>query len=320
MVAPLDPARPEAAEAIERAHRAGIRIHVVTGDNGSTASEIARQVGIGIGDAGAAVVSGDALDAMRESDLDRLLESGPEIIFARNSPEAKLRIADALRSQGEVVAMTGDGVNDAPALRAADIGVAMGRSGTEVARQAATMVLTDDDFTTVIDAVGEGRRTYDNIRKFIFYIFSHAVPELAPFLVFALSGGAVPLPMTVMQLLAVDLITDTLPALALSREAPEPGIMDRPPRPKAEGSSWCSTPAAGIPAPRPVYTHRSTTSTSRPPQSPGWASSSVRWAPPPRPRTGGTAGPFHDVGPGACSRPPRGNPRRFVTQPGVSPL
>jgi magnesium-transporting ATPase (P-type) len=172
---------------------------------------------------------------MSEPDLDRLLSSGPEIIFARSSPEAKLRIADALRAQGAVVAMTGDGVNDAPALRAADIGVAMGRSGTEVARQAATMVLTDDNFATVIDAVEEGRRVYDNVRKFILYIFTHAVPEVVPFLVFALSGGAVPLPLTVMELLAIDLITDTLPALALSREPAEPGIMERTPRPKTEG-------------------------------------------------------------------------------------
>jgi len=235
LVALLDPARPEAAAAIARAHRAGIRVHVVTGDNGSTASEIAHQVGIGTDGQRSVVVTGNTLDAMSEPDLDRLLESGPEIVFARSSPEAKLRIADALRSQGEVVAMTGDGVNDAPALRAADIGVAMGRSGTEVARQAAAMVLTDDDFATVIDAVQEGRRVYDNIRKFIFYIFTHAVPEVAPFLVFALSGGAVPLPVTVMQLLAIDLITDTLPALALSREPAEPGIMDRAPRPGTEG-------------------------------------------------------------------------------------
>ena len=111
----------------------------------------------------------------------------------------------------------------------------MGRSGTEVARQAATMVLTDDNIATVVDAVEEGRRVYDNVRKFILYIFTHAVPEVAPFLLFALSGGAIPLPLTVMQLLAIDLGTDTLPALALSRERAEPGIMDRPPRPKSEG-------------------------------------------------------------------------------------
>lgn len=235
VVALVDPPRPEAADAVTRAHRAGIRMHVVTGDNGVTATEVAHRLGIGAGPGGSRTVTGDALAAMSDATLDQLLRSGPEIVFARTSPEAKLRIADALRACGEVVAMTGDGVNDAPALRAADIGIAMGRSGTEVARQAATMVLTDDDIATVIDAVEEGRRVYDNVRKFILYIFTHAVPEVVPFLVFAISGGAIPLPLTVMQLLAIDLGTDTLPALALSREAAEPGIMDRGPRPKSEG-------------------------------------------------------------------------------------
>ena len=157
------------------------------------------------------------------------------MVFARSSPEAKLRIADALRAMGEVVAMTGDGVNDAPALRRADIGIAMGRSGTDVAREAATMVLTDDNFATIAAAVETGRRVYDNVRKFICYIFTHAVPEVVPFLVFALAGGAVPLPLTVMQILAIDLGTDTLPSLALSREPAEPGLMDRPPRPRRQG-------------------------------------------------------------------------------------
>jgi calcium-translocating P-type ATPase len=235
IIAMLDPPRPQAKDAIERAHQAGIRILVVTGDNGTTAAEIARQVGIGTGPSGSRTVTGDELDAMSEAQLDAILSSPAEIVFARSSPEAKLRIADALRSLGEVVAMTGDGVNDAPALRAADIGVAMGRSGTEVARQAATMVLIDDNFATIIDAVEEGRRVYDNVRKFILYIFTHAVPEIAPFLLFALSGGAIPLPLTVLQLLAIDLLTDTLPALALSREPAEAGIMQRPPRPTSEG-------------------------------------------------------------------------------------
>ena len=233
LVAMLDPARPEVAAAIRQVHRAGIRVNVVTGDNGLTAAAIARQVGIG--SPRMQVVTGAELDAMSEPELDALLNSGAEIVFARSSPEAKLRIADALRATGQVVAMTGDGVNDAPALRHADIGVAMGRSGTDVAREAATMVLTDDNFATIAAAVASGRQVYDNVRKFICYIFTHAVPEVLPFLVFALAGGAIPLPLTVMQILAIDLGTDILPALALSREPAEPGLMDRPPRPRAQG-------------------------------------------------------------------------------------
>ena len=235
LTAMQDPPRAEVPAAIARVHQAGIRVHVVTGDNGVTAAAIARRVGVGDGPGGLRVVGGGELDAMSEPDLDALLDSGAEVVFARSSPEAKLRIADALRAMGQVVAMTGDGVNDAPALRRADIGVAMGRSGTDVAREAATMVLTDDNFATIAAAVEAGRRVYDNVRKFICYIFAHAVPEVLPFLVFALAGGAVPLPLTVMQILAIDLGTDTLPALALSREPAEPGLMDRPPRPRTEG-------------------------------------------------------------------------------------
>ncbi|TAM91355.1 MAG: cation-transporting P-type ATPase [Jatrophihabitans sp.] len=233
MVALFDPPRPEVAHAIAQAHSAGIRVHVVTGDNGRTAAEIARRVGIG--DEHSPIVSGPELAAMSESELDALLAGDHEVIFARSSPEAKLRIADALRAQGAVVAMTGDGVNDAPALRRADIGVAMGRSGTEAAREAATMVLADDNFATIVAAVAAGRRVYDNVRKFIVYIFTHAVPEVVPFVVFALAGGAIPVPITVLQILAIDLGTDILPALALSREPAEPGTMSRPPRPPHEG-------------------------------------------------------------------------------------
>jgi magnesium-transporting ATPase (P-type) len=235
MAAMLDPLRPQVPGAITRLHRAGIRVNVVTGDNGLTAAAIARHAGIGSGPGGMKVVTGTELDAMTETLLDDLLASGMEVVFARSSPEAKLRIADALRSAGQVVAMTGDGVNDAPALRRADIGVAMGASGTDVAREAATMILTDDNFATIAAAVESGRRIYDNVRKFICYIFAHAVPEVAPFLVFALAGGSIPLPLTVMQILAIDLGTDTLPALALSREPAEPGLMDRPPRPRTQG-------------------------------------------------------------------------------------
>ncbi len=233
LVAMLDPPRAQVPEAIRRAHHAGIRVHVVTGDNGVTAAAIARQVGIG--GEHARIVTGGELNGMSERDLDDLLAGNLEVVFARSSPETKLRITDALRAKGQVVAMTGDGVNDAPALRRADIGIAMGRSGTDVAREASTMVLTDDDFATIIAAVEAGRRVYDNIRKFILYIFTHAVPEVVPFLVFALSGGAIPLPLTVMQILAIDLGTDTLPALALSREPAEPGLMDRPPHDRKQG-------------------------------------------------------------------------------------
>jgi len=233
LVAMADPPRAQVPAAIASAHHAGIRVNVVTGDNGVTAAAIARQVGIGGPDA--RIVTGPELDAMSEHDLDDLLAGDGEIVFARSSPGTKLRITDALRAKGQVVAVTGDGVNDAPALRRADIGIAMGRSGTDVAREASTMVLTDDDFATIIAAVQAGRRIYDNIRKFIMYIFAHAVPEVVPFLVFALSGGKIPLPITVMQILAIDLGTDTLPALALSREPAEPGLMNRPPRKRGQG-------------------------------------------------------------------------------------
>jgi calcium-translocating P-type ATPase len=232
LAAMIDPPRAEVADAVARCHAAGIRIIVITGDHGLTAAAIARQVGIG--SEPPAIVTGEQLDAMTEAQLDALLHTGGELIFARSSPEAKLRIADALRAEGHVVAMTGDGVNDAPALRRADIGIAMGRSGTDVAREAATMILTDDNFATIAAAVQAGRRVYDNIRKFILYIFAHATPEVAPFIVFALSGGAIPLPLTVLQLLAFDVGTETLPALALGREPAEPGLMERPPRPRSE--------------------------------------------------------------------------------------
>jgi calcium-translocating P-type ATPase len=233
LAAMADPPRPEVADAVARCHTAGIRIIVVTGDHPLTTAAISRQLGIGTPDS--PVITGGELDRMSEADLDKLLRSGQELVFARASPEAKLRIADALRAEGHTVAMTGDGVNDAPALHRADIGVAMGRSGTDVAREAATMVLTDDNFATIVVAIQAGRRVYDNIRKFILYIFAHSTPEIAPFLVFALARGAVPLPLTVLQLLAFDVGTETLPALALGREEAEPGIMNRPPRPRREG-------------------------------------------------------------------------------------
>ena len=228
-----DPPRAGVIDAVTRCHRAGIRIVLITGDHPLTAAAIAGQVGIGGGDQ--LVVNAQAFDHTHEQEVQDILADGREVIFARASPETKLQIAEALRGQGHVVAMTGDGVNDAPALRTADIGVAMGRSGTDVAREASTMVLTDDNFATIVVAIEAGRQVYDNVRKFIQYIFAHATPEVVPFLVFALSGGAIPLPLTVLQLLAFDVGSETLPSLALGRDPIEPGSMDRPPRPHSEG-------------------------------------------------------------------------------------
>ena len=233
LIAMLDPPRAGVADAVAQCRTAGIRIIVITGDHPLTARAIAQRVGI-TGDH-PTVLTGDQFERLTEQQLAALIQENPEVIFARASPESKLHIAEALRDGGHVVAMTGDGVNDAPALRCADIGVAMGKSGTDVAREAATMVLTDDDFSTIVTAVHAGRRIYDNVRKFIIYIFAHATPETVPFLVFALGGGLIPLPLTILQLLAFDVGSETLPALSLSREPAEPGIMARPPRPRNEG-------------------------------------------------------------------------------------
>ena len=234
----VDPPRPEVPGAVARCHEAGVRIHVITGDHAATAAAIAAQVGIG--GEHPRVVLAETLERMPEQELDHLLRQPGELVFARSAPETKLRIADALRSEGHVVAMTGDGVNDAPALRRSDIGVAMGLSGTDVAREAATMVLTDDNFATIVTAVEYGRQVYDNVRKFILYIFAHLVPEIIPFLLFALSGGAIPLPLTVLQILAIDLGTETFPALALGREPAEPGLMQRSPRARGQPVITCS--------------------------------------------------------------------------------
>jgi P-type Ca2+ transporter type 2C len=217
-----DPPRPEVADAIKSCRTAGIRVIMVTGDNGITAEAIARRIGLLAGPA--SILDGPALDAL---DDDALVEAltRPGVLVSRVTPEQKLRIAAALRGAGSVVAMTGDGVNDAPALRTADIGVAMGRSGTDVAREAADIVLLDDNFASIAAVVEEGRAVYDNIRRFAQYHFSSNVAELMAFLVWGLSGGAIPLPLVVMQVLAVDLGTDLLPAIALGTERAEPGVM-----------------------------------------------------------------------------------------------
>lgn len=234
LVAMLDPPRPEVAAAVTKCHRAGIRIIMITGDYGLTAESIARRIGI-IRAPRPRLVTGTDLNAMDEVALRALLQEvwhrGEEVIFARVVPEHKLRIVTALQAIGQVVAVTGDGVNDAPALRQADIGIAMGLSGTDVAKEAADMILTDDNFASIVNAIEEGRAVYANIKKFISYIFTSNTPEAVPFILFAFSGGRIPLALNIMQILSIDLGTDIVPALALGAEPPEPGIMDRPPRP-----------------------------------------------------------------------------------------
>jgi magnesium-transporting ATPase (P-type) len=157
-----------------------------------------------------------------------------EVIFARVAPEHKLRVVTALKELGEIVAVTGDGVNDAPALKKADIGVAMGLAGTDVAKEAADMILTDDNFASIVHAVEEGRAVYTNIRKFAVYVFNSNMAEAVPFVVWLFSRGSIPLPLTVMQVLAIDLGTDMVPAIGLGAEPPEAGIMKRPPRSQKE--------------------------------------------------------------------------------------
>jgi sodium/potassium-transporting ATPase subunit alpha len=206
---------------------AGIRVVMLTGDYGLTAQAIAHRIGLSV----TKVVSGEEVERLSPAAL-RGLAREPGALFARTSPAHKLAIVTALRAAGEVVAVTGDGVNDAPALKAADIGVAMGRRGSDVAKEAAEVVLTDDNFASIVAAIREGRATYANMGKFVTYIFASNVPELVPFLAFVFLR--IPLPLTIMQILAVDLGTDLLPALALGAEPPESDVMARPPRAPGE--------------------------------------------------------------------------------------
>nr|WP_223876986.1 cation-transporting P-type ATPase [Loigolactobacillus binensis] len=221
-----DPPRPEIYAAVAKCHAANIRIIMVTGDSALTAKSIATKIGITSDQA--RVVTGTELAQMSDADLKTALSA--ELIFARVAPEQKYRVVTMLQSMGEVVASTGDGVNDAPALKKADIGVAMGMTGTDVAKDAADMILTDDNFASIVAAIEEGRTVYSNIQKFLLYILNSNLPEAAPSVVFLFSRGFVPLPLTVMQILTVDLGTDMLPALGLGAERSEPGIMEQPPR------------------------------------------------------------------------------------------
>ena len=221
-----DPPRSHAADAIAACRAAGIRVSMITGDHPATARAIAEQVGL-LGPE-QMVLEGHQLpqdDAMLGALMDR-----DGVVVSRVSPEEKLRIARALRARGHVVAMTGDGVNDGPALQEADIGIAMGESGTDVAREAADLVLLNDDFATIVAAIEQGRATFSNIRRFLTYHLTDNVAELTPFVVWALSGGRFPLALGVLQILALDIGTDLLPALALGAEPPKTGVLRQPPQ------------------------------------------------------------------------------------------
>jgi sodium/potassium-transporting ATPase subunit alpha len=223
-----DPPRAEVADAIERCRTAGIRVIMITGDHPETAMAIARQIGL-VRTPRPVVVRGEHVARMAEAQLQLVLDA-PEVHFARAAADHKMRIVQALQRKGHVVAVTGDGVNDAPALRAADVGIAMGLSGTDVAREASDIVLLDDNFASIVAAVEEGRAVWDNIRRFLTYILTSNVPELIPYLAFVLLR--VPLALTILQILAIDLGTDMVPALGLGAERPREHVMRRPPRPK----------------------------------------------------------------------------------------
>ncbi len=227
LAAIMDLPRSEVAGAVATCREAGIRVMIITGDHPKTAAAVARRIGLKHG----RVLTGTALEELSDEQLEEMLRE-EDVLFARMASSQKLRIATALQNNGEVVAMTGDGVNDAPALKKADIGVAMGISGTEVAKEAADMVLLDDNFNSIVTAIEEGRTVYFNIKKFVTYILSSNVPEIVPYILqFFLK---IPLPLSVIQILSIDLGSDMLPGLALGSEKPEKNIMSRPPVGRSE--------------------------------------------------------------------------------------
>ena len=228
LVAMVDPPRTEVPAAVAACHTAGIRIVVMSGDKAETVAYIARKLGIV---QHPRVIEGDQIAQMSRPQLLEVLQD-PQVLFARIAPEQKLTIVEGFKELGEVVAVTGDGVNDAPALKRADIGIAMGQRGTDVAKEASDIILLDDNFATIVTAVEEGRAVYDNIKKFITYILTSNIPEILPFIAYVLLP--IPLPITVVQILAIDLVTDILPAIGLGNEPPESDVMHRPPRPRNE--------------------------------------------------------------------------------------
>ena len=229
LIGMIDPPRPEAQRAVQACVAAGIRPIMITGDHPLTASAVARQLGIG----GTEVLSGRELDALDDAQLEQVV--GATSVYARVAPEHKLRIVSALQRRGDIVAMTGDGVNDAPALKQANIGVAMGLVGTDVAREAADMVLLDDNFATIVSAVEEGRVIYDNIRKFLKYLLTTNAGELWVMLLGPMLG--MPLPLLPLQILWINLVTDGLPALALAVEPPS-GMSCDEARARSQRVSW----------------------------------------------------------------------------------
>ena len=226
LAAMIDPPRPEVAEAVKVCRQAGIGITMITGDYGLTGAAVGRQIGL-VDDDEVTIITGDELENMEKQNLADLLTRQQPIIFARANPEHKLKIVEAYKSLGHIVAVTGDGVNDAPALKSADIGIAMGRGGTDVAREVADIVLLDDNFATIIKAIEQGRAIYANIRKFMTYILASNIPELIPFI--AMVFFKIPPALSILQILAIDIGTDMVPALALGAEPPEKGVMKRRP-------------------------------------------------------------------------------------------
>lgn len=224
------PPRKDVKEAINKCHAAGIKVIMITGDHPETARAIAHEIGIASKE-DLRVITGKELDTFHPSQLHFALTNG-NTLFARVSASQKMRIVEALKKLGEIVAVTGDGVNDAPALKLAHIGIAMGQSGTDVAREASDLILMDDHFATIVSAIEEGRAIFANIRKFITYILSSNIPEIIPFLLFVLLQ--VPLPLTIIQILIIDLCTDIVPALGLGAEYPSPELLQLPPRKQSE--------------------------------------------------------------------------------------
>lgn len=223
LVGMRDPPREEVFEAVKLCKKAGIKIIVISGDRSETVKAIASEVGISDNPT---IITGDILKDMSEESLCEILKT-KEILFARTLPEQKFMIVNALKKNGEVVAVTGDGVNDAPAIKRADIGISMG-SGTDVAKEVADVILLDDNFATIVSAIQEGRTVYDNIKKFITYILTSNIPEIFPFIAYVLFP--IPLPLTIIQILSIDLVTDMLPAIGLGNETSEKDVMTRPPR------------------------------------------------------------------------------------------